>query len=243
MVTMRNAPRKGVGFLLRLLPYGSRFPAAIQVAQWTGYVLERFAMLRGGEFRLGATAEWALARLLEDMDNRGVAFRPSVTVVGMDELQTAAAGMRGVVVAMTHANAGLSRVIFSALDRARIPVIAISGADAFPICGAGGRTTDTIVPTGTFLLRVRGKLRRGFVVCAMLDLDGRVGRVGRRDRGNRGSVVIAEPLIRVAVRWRVPIAIVSASLHGRDVVLDVRMSPSPEVDDVVSALAAMVSAD
>jgi hypothetical protein len=203
-------------------------------------MVELLANVRRRPLRLGSGAEHVLATLLEQLDNNDVRYTPAITTLGMDEFQRAAAAMRGVVVATTHANGGLSRLILWPLDQAGLTAIAVSSGETYPLCGTG-RPTETIAPTGTFLLRVRTKLRAGAVVAAMLDSDDAEATASSRADANRGAIRIADPLIRMAVQWDVPIAIVAASLARDHVVLRFEMSWS--VDEVVKALSALVAPD
>jgi len=205
------------------------------VANTIGPVRDVVATLRRRPFQLGSGREYTLAFLLRCMDLSQLEFATAINVTGLDELQRAVSEKRGVVVVTTHGNAGLARVILRPLYDANLPAVTISGGPGFPICGTG-LTGETIAPAATFLLRVRTRLRAGFIVCAMLDAVGADERTPNHVTTDDGTTWLADPLIRMAVRWQVPIAILKASLDGNGVRLDVKIRTSVTETEVLEAM-------
>jgi hypothetical protein len=237
---LKNVRDHGIGILLGLVSRRRRFSAATRLANTIGPLREMIARLRGRQLRLGSGREYTLAYLLGCMDICQLEFATKISVSGLEDLRRAAGGGRGVLVVTTHANAGLARLILRPLADLNIAAVTISGGFGFPICGSGA-VGETIAPGGTFFVRVRSKLRAGFVVCAMLDAPTVTDRTRRHVTADGGSTWLADPLIRLAVRWQVPIAVLTASFRDDRVLLEVQISTSCNENDVMQALSPLVS--
>jgi hypothetical protein len=56
-----------------------------------------------------------------------------------------------------------------------------------------------------------------------------------------GSTWLADPIIRMAVRWQVPVASLKGSLGNNGVVLELEFSSSQDEDEVIRALSSLIS--
>jgi hypothetical protein len=237
---LKSAVGKSAGGLLRVVPPRRRFWVALRFANAIGSVRETISALRGRPFRLGSGREYTLAYLLGCMDLQRLEFATAIRVIGLDQLRLATARKRGVLVVTTHANAGLARLILRPLFDSELPAVTVSTGSGFPICGTG-LLGETIAPNSAFLLRVRSKLRAGFVVCAMIDAPNAENLTPHHVSVDGGSTWLADPIIRMAVRWQVPVASLKGSLGNSGVVLELEISSSQNEDEVIRALSSFIS--
>jgi hypothetical protein len=121
-----------------------------------------------------------------------------------------------------------------------LPAVTVSTGSGFPICGTG-LLGETIAPNSAFLLRVRSKLRAGFVVCAMIDAPNAENLTPHHVSVDGGSTWLADPIIRMAVRWQVPVALLKGSLGNNGVMLELEISSSEDEDGVIRALSSFIS--
>ncbi|HYD53700.1 MAG TPA: hypothetical protein VEA99_13780, partial [Gemmatimonadaceae bacterium] len=144
----------------------------------------------------------------------GVTYDVPFVLHGVEALEEAMRSPTGGLVVGTHAR--LSLTVPRAMEELgyRFHIVAVDAR--LPIAGAG-HPARTIPVAGPMLLRVRTVLRRGEVVCAMLD---RVRRLERRTTTTVtafGPVQVVDPLLHVgaACRARVVFVMSAADARGR----------------------------
>lgn len=203
-----------------LIPRRLRFPAALLAANVSAgalAVLQTIVRRRRRRFR--ALQEHCLARLIGELDVRRIEFDPRIVTVGLELLTRTDASGKGVLVATTHANAGLSRVILRVLHDRGMAYEFLSAAPAFPVCGAACGVRP-IAPSGVFLLTIRKHLRANAVVLAMLDSAEQTTAASVAIRSDEGSFWISEPILHVARRTGADVVFMRGSLQRGTIVIE-----------------------
>ena len=224
---------------ISLLPERHRFRAAIIVASLLAGPLEALSVVRRRTLKFASRREHVLTDLLALMDGRKLHFDVPLDVRGSDDLRRVLKRGRGAVLVSTHLNAGLSRVVLRFLSDSNLPFIAVSSGPHYPICGAASLApTRTPLTESSFLLRIRSDLRAGTVVCALIDSAIPSRRATVRVETQGGSLWVADPLVRLAVRLDVPAVFFRASLEGGTVLLEMALPPEPaSAERIVDAFA------
>ena len=193
----------------KLTPRRLRFPLALFLANVFAFL---YAISGRRRPPLRTLPEHWLAQLIGELDTRRVPFEPRIAMTGLELL--ADRGERGVLVATTHVNAGLSRCVLRVLHDRGMAYEFLSAAPEFPICGAA-QGMRPIAPSGTFLLTIRKFLRAHGIVLAMLDSAEQVTRASVAIETKEGSFWISEPILRMAQRSGAEIVLMRGSLqHG-----------------------------
>lgn len=219
-------PSPVVPFLF--VPRSLRFPLAIFLARVAGFFGDALFARR---LRFGNVSEYVLAGALTAMNRANLRYDPDFDLAEFAAVHGAAARGEGFLIATTHANGGLAALLVRALDDAGIRCVPVASASEFTIYGRA-RMTRTILPASA-LLAVRREWRQGVGVCAMIDTieDTGVAVAGR-------GFSITEPLLRLAVRCKVPVLFVAARIERRRIALHVG---APSDDDVAPQFARFVA--
>jgi lauroyl/myristoyl acyltransferase len=156
--------------------------------------------------------EIALHHVLSIMANSGALFDPEINVDGAGTLGAAMKKGRGVLIVAPHAL--LSLLLFRYLyDINCVPTI-VSVAPLVPIYGRR-LVARAVQPSPAGMFGIRSVLRKGGVVCAMIDQ--------RRARGRRtievetpeGPIYISDALIRLAERCDASVIFTAVRLDKR----------------------------
>lgn len=203
---------------IRMLPPRRRFAAAMRISAWMGSLLDLlFRVLRKNPLRFCTARELCLSRLLDAMDRARLQFDVACDFRGLEWMRRTTAEGKGVLLIATHANAGLTRLMLPPVCDANVRIMIVSRAKGYPVCGRD-EYLPTICPEGAFLLAVRRELRSGTVVAAMIDIFEPAA--GAPVEIRNGSVWLADPIVRLAVRCGMPICFIKARIDGRRVVVD-----------------------
>ncbi|HYO77553.1 MAG TPA: hypothetical protein VE010_13920 [Thermoanaerobaculia bacterium] len=203
-----------------LIPRRLRYPAAFMAANVSAVALaifQRIARRRPRPFR--ALQEHCLARVIGELDVRRLEFDPRIVTVGLELITGTESSRKGVLVATTHANAGLSRVILRVLHDRGMAYEFLSAAPAFPVCGAACGVRP-IAPSGMFLLTIRKHLRANAVVLAMLDSAVQTAAASVAIESDEGSFWISEPILHVARRTAADVVFMRGSLQRGTIVIE-----------------------
>ena len=207
---------------MRLVPRRLRFAAMLILAR-LGAGLFGLLVVRHIDHRMGTARDYLLTHLLGVLDTHRVEFDIPIDATGLDGLVAGASEGRGVLLVTAHTNAGLARVVLRLVYDVNLKGVVMSSGTSYPICGLG-RHAPTVQPSSNSLVAVRSRFREGAVVCAMID------RLAPPPRSGAVSVAtshdpffVADPLLQVAAKWEVPVALVRAAMKGRRVRLEVEM--------------------
>jgi hypothetical protein len=198
---------------LRLAPRRCRFGAVLMLAGAALPLLRRTSAYRQQEgMGFDGPREIALHFMLNALTRNGTRFDPFIDVKGFGEFERAYAEGRGVLVIGPHAaltllmirrfyDLGLSPVVVSPDPRMRV--------------GGTSVTARTIQPSPTFLVKVRGTLRGGGVVCAMPDRAEHHGERTVEFATAAGRVIVAPALMHVAARCGARVVFTEVHAEGR----------------------------
>lgn len=200
---------------MRLAPRRYRFGAAVFVARAATPLLRLTEAYRRQELiGFDGPGEIALHFVLNALTRNGARFDPVVEVRGLAELERAYAAGRGVLVLGPHAALTLLMIrLFH--DRGLDPVV-VTPDPGMRVAGTT-LTVRTVQPSPTFLVKTRGRLRRGELVCAMPDRAEHHGaRTVEFDTVN-GRVIVAPALMHVAARCGARVIFTEAHADGGSV--------------------------
>jgi hypothetical protein len=184
--------------ILRSLPRSLRFGYAVQLARFARPVIGRTdAVSSWTSGRFDGVRDSALHVVLERLTAYGVAFDPTLEIEGESVLRAAVARGSGVLVIAPHAQ--LSLLVPRYLTEQGLPPLIIAKYPMFPLRGTD-RFVETFQPSATYLLKVRGHLRAGGVVCAMIDDADPAGRRTVAVETEAGRLFVSPALLEVAVR-------------------------------------------
>ena len=223
---------------MRFLPVRLRFRSAVMIAwaatpllRWTKIVRERLAM------RMETAREIVTYHLLDVLTRHGVAFDPAVRMIGVERIDEGLAIGRGVLVVGPHSMLSILS-LRSHFDRGMdVTVIA---ADPLKIPGTSVMS-KVIEPSFTYLLGVRTILRANGLVCAMIDRDAPLFKTTFEVMTAQGPVVVADALIRLAVRSEASVVFMAARIASGELVIAYD-APSAEASrSAESVTAAFVS--
>ncbi|HKO56282.1 MAG TPA: hypothetical protein VJ276_10420 [Thermoanaerobaculia bacterium] len=198
---------------MRVIPRRYRFAIARVAAETLRPLVRRSGRFREQlRFRMDTDREVALHHALTAMTISGTPFDPPLTVVNVDQLNEELMAGRGVFFAGTHMV--LMPLVFRHLhDRGIIPFV----VTASPAAILGTRAeTHAVAPSPESLMQVRGLLRDGAVLTAMLDRaeetdDRRTIEV----ETSAGKLRIRDTLLRLAMRCNAAIFFISAHIEPR----------------------------
>ncbi|HEX8559711.1 MAG TPA: hypothetical protein VF668_16550 [Pyrinomonadaceae bacterium] len=209
---------------MRLAPRRRRFGAAVRMAGAVAALLRLTSAYREQEVKgFDGPREIALHFMLNALTRNGARFDPAVRVNGFEELERALAAGRGVLVVGPHAALTLLMIrLFH--DRGLDPVV-VSPDPGMRVAGTTA-TARTIQPSPTFLVKARGRLRRGGLVCAMPDRAEHHGERTVEFDTAGGRVIVAPALLHVAARCGARVLFTEAHAEGRSVVAGVIAPPA-----------------
>ncbi|HEX8283122.1 MAG TPA: hypothetical protein VF588_07195 [Pyrinomonadaceae bacterium] len=208
---------------MRLAPRRLRFGATLTMAGAAATLLRRTSAYREQEVKgFDGPKEIALHFMLNALTRNGTRFDPAVRVRGFEELERARSDGRGVLVVGPHAALTLLMIrLFH--DRGLDPVV-VSPDPRMRVAGTTA-TARTIQPSPTFLVKARGRLRRGELVCAMPDRAEHHGGRTVEFATAGGPVIVAPALMHVASRCGARVVFTEVHAEGRSVVAGVISSP------------------
>lgn len=201
---------------MRLVPRRYRFGAAVLVARAATPVLRLTSAYREQELKgFDGPHEIALHFVLNALTRNGARFDPLVEVKGLEELERACAAGTGVLVLGPHAALTLLMIrLFH--DRGFDPVVITP--DPWMRAAGTTLTVRTLQPSPTFLVRTRGSLRRGELVCAMPDRAEHHGARTIEVVTVSGRVIVAPALMHVAARCGARVIFTEVHAEGGSVV-------------------------
>lgn len=209
---------------MRLAPRRRRFGAVLLLASAVVPLLRRTSAYREQEEKgFDGPREIALHFMLNALTKNGTRFDPVLRVSGLEELERAYAAGKGVLVLGPHAALTLLMVrLFH--DRGLDPVVV--SPDPRMRVGGTTLTARTIQPSPTFLVKTRGRLRRGEVVCAMPDRAEHHGARTVEFATAGGRVIVAPALMHVAARCGARVVFTEAHAEGRSAVAGTISAPA-----------------
>jgi lauroyl/myristoyl acyltransferase len=156
--------------------------------------------------------EIALHHVLSIMANSGVLFDPVISVEGAETLNAALKKGSGVLVVAPHAL--LSLLLFRYLyDTGCVPTI-VSVAPFVPIYGRR-LVARAVQPSPASMFGLRSALRRGGIVCAMIDQREANGRRSVEVATPEGPIYISDALIRLAELSNASVVFTAVRLYKR----------------------------
>jgi hypothetical protein len=199
------------------VPRRYRFNAAARLARVLTPLVRRTSWYRAQrQLRIDGDSEIALYYVLEIMTNSGALFEPVLHVEGAEVLSDALKREQGVLLVAPHAL--LSQLLFRYLyDIDNVPAI-ISAAPSAHIYGTR-LVASTIQPTPAYMIRLRSVLRKGGVVCAMVDGEHATERKLIKFATAAGPMYLSDALIRLALRCNASVLFTSVRVEQRRGVL------------------------
>jgi lauroyl/myristoyl acyltransferase len=217
---------------MRLAPRRCRFGAAVLVARAATPLLRLTEAYRRQELiGFDGPGEIALHFVLNALTRNGARFDPVVEVRGFAELERACAAGTGVLVLGPHAALTLLMIRLF-YDRGLDPVV-ITPDPGMRVAGTTS-TVRTVQPSPTFLVKTRGRLRRGELVCAMPDRAEHHGARTVEFVTVSGRVIVAPALMHVAARCGARVIFTEAHADGGSVVGTIRAPANASSGDALT---------
>ena len=233
-------PARCLAAAMRLAPRRWRFSLARVVAGAVEPILRRTAAFRHQEAsKIDGARELALYLVLRVLTRYGTRFDPRVTIDGSELLTRALATGQGVLLVGPHVT--LYHLLFRRLyDDGFAP----AGITAERDMRLPGTTivADTMQPSATFLVTTRNLLRRGRLVCAMLDRgEHRPGRTVEFS-APLGPIIVAPALLQVAVRSGARVLFTEVHATRDEIRATIHQPSSESVDGLTREFADFVRA-
>lgn len=192
-------------------PRPFRFRAVKTLARALTPLVERTQWYRAQrQLRIDKVNEIALHYALSIMTNSGVLFDPEICVDGAEQFDAARRKGRGVLVVAPHAL--LSLLLFRYLyDIGSVPTI-ISAAPFTHIYGKR-LMIPSLQPSVATMLCLRSALRKGGVVCAMIDQQQAEARRAIEVKTAEGTIYISDALFRLAERCHASVIFTAVRLE------------------------------
>ncbi len=220
---------------MRLIPRRRRFGVAILMARAAAPFFRRTEAFR--EQRKGnvdGVCEIALHFVLNTLTKNGIEFDPVMIVDGQEEVESALAAGRGVLLISPHT--ALSLLVVRFFHDAGCDPIVIAADPQMRVSGTSV-TATTIQPSPTFLVAARTRLRTGKLVCAMPDrAEHTEGRTVEFDTAN-GRIILAPALMQLAARCGAKVVFVKVYVEERGIIADM-VSPPLSADSSADAITA-----
>lgn len=207
-----NAAEFGFATGMRLVPRSWRFGVSLFIA---GASLPLFRLTNEYQDQrlkgFDNSREIALHFVLNALSKNGTQFHIPITLRGYEQLESALASGRGVLVMGPHAALTVLMVrLFH--DRGLNPIVVTPDA-RMPISGTSF-TARTLLPSPTFLVKIMNALRRGEMVCAMPDRAEHHGERTLEFTTVNGHVIVSPALMRVAAHSEAKVIFTEVHLDG-----------------------------
>lgn len=194
-------------------PRRYRFRAAVAFARAFAPLARRTIWYREqSRLRIDGPREVALHHALSIMSHSGALFDLDLRVEGAEKLDAAIGRGRGVLIISPHALLSLS--LFRYLyDTGRVPAI-VSMAPFAHIYGTR-LLARAVQPSPVFMIGLRGVLREGGIVCAMIDCGRPGGARTVEFQTPEGPMYVSDALIRLAKRCDASVVFTSVRTDER----------------------------
>jgi lauroyl/myristoyl acyltransferase len=165
-----------------------------------------------GPLGIDGVEEIALHYALNIMSHSGALFDLEMKIEGAEIVRAALRKSHGTLIVAPHALLVLS--LFRYLRDLGYPATIVSAAPFVHVYGTR-LVACTLQPSSSLLIRVRSALRRGDVVCAMIDEGPRNSARTVQFETCAGPVYISDALIKLAKRCDADVIFTSARLDER----------------------------
>jgi lauroyl/myristoyl acyltransferase len=217
-----------LGLILRCVPPGHRFQAAIWSARLAGPAIRATAMYREqGRKLIDSPLEIALGMILSALTRDGIGFELRFRVSNFDLFEAAAGSGTGVLLISPHAVFGFSFLKY--LHERGYQVCVVSPSPDPHRFLAPNVPIQLVTPGRTYLFDVRERLRKGEIVGAMIDrakpIEGRTFPVETGD----GTLHLAGALPEVAQNAGAQVVFFRSWVEGNAIAIELSSpSPAPE---------------
>jgi O-antigen/teichoic acid export membrane protein len=220
---------------MRLVPRSRRFSAARIVARALEPLLRHTTAFRRQEgLKIDGARELALYFVLRVLTRYGTTFDPRVTIEGADTLAHALESGQGVLLVGPHVT--LFHLLFRRLHDDGLAPAGITAERDMRLPGTT-IVADTMQPSSMFLVSTRNLLRRGRLVCAMLDrIKHRPGRTVEFS-APLGPIIVAPALLQLALRCGARVLFTEVHATPRDVVATIHAPSSDTLDGLTREFA------
>jgi hypothetical protein len=224
-----GAARAAFRVVMGGVPHRHRFRASLLLAGAIAPVAWRAGLFtRLLRWRVNSARELALHAVLSALISERIEFEAPVALAGLDRLDEAVAGGRGVLLIAPHTM--LARMAVRRLHERGYPVTALT---------ADGPPRRSLVPllqrSPFFLLAARDELARGRILFAMVDRTRPEPGITAAAETVRGTVHVADPLIRLALRGGSRVAFIASRLHAGTIETRIAL-PDPAAGDGAEAV-------
>ncbi|HEX7151966.1 MAG TPA: hypothetical protein VF618_10800 [Thermoanaerobaculia bacterium] len=231
-MALRHHGGTALSSLVRLLPRRLRFRAALRLAAAAAPLLRNHPIVRARlAMRVETAREIVTYHLLDILTRHGVAFDPLWRAEGLECCEAALASGRGVLFVGPHTM--LSTVALRPLRELGRELAVVATGDV-PIPGTPD-TARAIVPSFTYFLEVRRLLMANGILVAMIDRAEVNGRTSVEVATAQGPVIIADALIRLAVRTETAVMFIAARLSGGEIVMKYAAAGASTVEGIAAA--------
>jgi hypothetical protein len=226
--------RTAFRLMMRGTPRTHRFGAAVVLARGFAPVARRAGLFRRlRRWPLNSEHEMTLHVLLGELSDGGIGFDPPVRQAGLERLDDAVASGRGVLLISPHTL--LTRLAVRRLHACGYPVTAVTADAAPPRSGV-----PAIHRSPFFLLAARAELARGRIVFAMVDRSRPQPGITVPAETAMGTVHVADPLIRLALRCGSRVAFITSRFHAGVIQSEIALPGSGAGGDVEAVRAQFI---
>jgi lauroyl/myristoyl acyltransferase len=238
-MALRHFGSDVVSLFVGAVPRRFRFRAAVRMAAVATPLLRFHPIVRQRlRMRVETAQEIVTFHLLDILTRHGIAFDPRIRTVGMEHFEAAAAKGAGVLFVGPHSMLSVL-ALRKLLDMQRDAAVVSPDPVLFPGTAIHVRTIE---PSFTYLLEVRRMLRANTIVAAMIDRDVVAGRSEFAMPTAQGPIVIADALIRLAVRAEAPVVFFATRMREGEFVITLGAAAegSPSAEAITAAFVAFV---
>ena len=231
---------RAFAFGMWTVPRRYRFKLARRFTAALKPFIKRTAWYRAhGSLGIDGVEEIALHHALSIMSNSGALFDLEMKIEGAEILRSALRKSHGTLIVAPHALLVLS--LFRYLCDLGCPPTIVSAAPYVHVYGTR-LVAPTLQPSSNLLIRVRSALRRGEVVCAMIDEGPRNSARTEQFETCTGPVYISDALIKLAKRCAADVIFTSARLDRRqDIILTFGAPMAPTATSEISIAKSFVN--